>query len=118
MTRVKRGITAHKRHKKLLKLTTGYRHGRRKLIRQAKQASLKAGQHAYRDRRRKKRDFRRLWIVQINAAIKPHEISYSQFIQGLTKAKIELNRKMLAELANKEPEEFSKIVEKAKSALK
>lgn len=118
MTRVKRGITAHKRHKKLLKQTAGYRHGRRKLIRQAKEASLKAGQHAYRHRRAKKGDFRRLWIVQINSAIKPFEISYSHFIQGLAKANIELNRKVLAELAQKDPEEFSKIVAKAKSALK
>jgi large subunit ribosomal protein L20 len=117
MPRVKRGIMVRKRHKKILALAKGYRHGRKNLFRQAKQAILKAGQHAFRDRRTKKRNFRRLWIVRINAAIRPHGLSYSQFIRGLDKAEITINRKVLSELAVQEPEEFNKIADKVKTVL-
>lgn len=117
MARVKRGIQVKKRHKKLLKLTKGYQLGRSKLFRQAKQAVLKAGQYAYRDRRNKKRDFRRLWIVQLNAAARAHGMSYSQFIFGLEKSGLNLNRKVLAELSIKAPAEFEKVAVKVKAAL-
>jgi large subunit ribosomal protein L20 len=117
MARVKRGIQVKKRHKKILKLTKGYKLGRSKLFKQAKQAMLKAGQHSYRDRRNKKRDFRRLWIVQLNAAVRAHGLSYSAFIYGLDKAEITLNRKVLASLSIDAPEQFSKVVEKVKSAI-
>ncbi len=117
MARIKRGIQTHKRHKKLLKLTKGYKLGRNNLFRQAKQAVLKAGTFAYRDRRNKKRDFRRLWIVQMNAAVRAHGINYSQFISGLEKAELTFNRKVLAEMSIKAPTEFAAIVEKAKQAL-
>ncbi|HSX42338.1 MAG TPA: 50S ribosomal protein L20 [Candidatus Saccharimonadales bacterium] len=117
MARIKRGIQTHKRHKKLLKLTKGYKLGRKNLFRQAKQAVLKAGTFAYRDRRNKKRDFRRLWIVQMNAAVRAHGLNYSQFINGLEKAELTFNRKVLAELSIKAPAEFAAIVEKAKKAL-
>lgn len=116
MPRVKRGTTIRKRHKKLLSLTKGFKHGRKNLVRLAKQAMIRAGQYAYRDRRVKKRDFRSRWIVKINSALLPHDITYSQFIAGLKKAKIDLNRKTLAELAEFHNEEFVKIVEKVKSA--
>jgi large subunit ribosomal protein L20 len=116
MPRVKRGTTVRKRHKKLLSLTKGFKHGRKNLVRLAHQAMIRAGQYAYRDRRVKKRDFRSRWIVKINAALETHDMSYSQFIAGLKKAKIELNRKSLAELAEFHNEEFVKIVEKVKSA--
>ena len=118
MARVKRGLQVHKRHKKILDLTKGYKLGRNNLIRQAKQAMLKAGQFAYRDRRNKKRDFRSLWIVQLNAATRAHSISYSQFIYGLEKAGINLNRKVLSELSVESPEQFAVIAEKVKAALK
>lgn len=118
MARVKRGVTARKRHKRLLKQTKGYKHGRKKLYRVAKQAWLKAGQHSYRDRRNKKRVFRGLWIVRLNAAVRAQDMKYSEFINGLKKAKIELNRKVLSELAQESPEEFAKIAAKAKAALK
>ena len=114
MSRVKRGMMVRKRHKKILKAAKGYRHGRRKLVKQAKEAIVKAGQHAYRDRRRKKRDFRSLWIIQINAACRQNEIKYSTFINGLKRAKIDLDRKVLADLAENEPEEFRKLVERVK----
>lgn len=115
MARVKRGTTVKKRHKKLLKLAKGYRHGRKKLVKRAREAILKAGQYAYRDRRAKKRDFRRLWIIQINAACRLNDIKYNAFINGLKKHKIELNRKVLAQIAQENPEEFSKLVEKVKT---
>lgn len=118
MARVKRGTQVRKRHKKVLQLTKGYKLGRSKLFRQAKQAMLKAGEHSYRDRRNKKRDFRKLWIVQINAAVRSQGLSYSQFIAGLDSAKITLNRKVLADLSITAPEEFAKVAEKAKTALK
>lgn len=112
--RIKRGVMVKKRHKNILKLTKGYRHGRKKLIKQAKEAILKAGVNAYRDRRNKKRDFRRLWIVRINAAVRESGLTYSKFIKGLKDKKIELDRKILADLAMNHPEEFKKIVEKVK----
>lgn len=117
MARIKRGIQVHKRHKKVLAATKGYKLGRNNLYRQAKQAMLKAGQYSYRDRRNKKRDFRSLWILQINAAVRAHDLSYSKFIFGLNKAGITLNRKVLAELSVKSPDQFAEIIEKAKTAL-
>lgn len=114
MSRVKRGTTVRKKHKSLLGKTKGFRHGRKNLVKMARQADLKAGLYAYRDRRNKKREFRRLWIVQINAACRLNEITYSKFINGLLKNKIELNRKVLADLAENEPEEFKKLVAKVK----
>jgi len=116
MTRVKTGTVARQRHNKVYKKTKGYRHGRKNLIRQANQAVLKAGVFAYRDRRVKKRDFRRLWIVRINAALKPHDLTYSKFIAGLKKANIELDRKVLADLAQTQPEKFDEIVVAVKTA--
>lgn len=115
MARVKRGIMVRKRHKKILKLTKGYRHGRKNLIRLAKQAILKAGTHAYRHRRQKKREFRRLWIVKINAASREHGLTYSQFMAKLKKSGVSLDRKILAELAVTKPPEFKKIVDKVLS---
>lgn len=114
MPRVKRGTTTKKKHKNLLAKTKGFRHGRKNLVKMARQADTKAGQYAYRDRRTKKRDFRQLWIVQINAACRLNDISYSVFMNGLKKAQIELNRKVLAQMAQENPEEFKKLVEKAK----
>jgi len=115
MSRVKRGVTTRQKHKKLLKQTKGFRHGRKNLVKLARQADTKAGQYAYRDRRVKKRDFRRLWIIQINAACRLNDIKYSVFMNGLKKAKIELDRKVLSQLAQENPEEFKKLVEKVKS---
>ena len=114
MVRVKRGKTAHKRRKNLLKHVKGFRWGRKSKYRLAKEALLHAWKYAFRDRRTKKREFRKLWQVQINAACREKEISYSKFIHGLKKNKIELDRKILAELAQKKPEIFEKIVEKVK----
>lgn len=114
MPRVKRGIQAKKTHKNILEQTKGYRHGRKNLIRRAKEAITKAGQFAYRDRRNKKRDFRALWIVQINAACRQNEITYSVFMDGLKKKNIELDRKVLSQIARENPEEFSKLVAKVK----
>jgi len=118
MARVKRGTLVRKRHKKLLRTTKGYKHGRRKLFKRAKEAWLKAGQHAYRDRRRKKREFRALWIQQLNAAVRVENLKYSEFVNGLKKAKIPLNRKVLSQIAQEEPDEFAKITAKVKAALK
>lgn len=114
MARIKRGITTKAKHKKLLAKTKGFRHGRKNLVKMARQADLKAGQYAYRDRRSKKRMFRRIWIVKINAACRENGIKYSQLINGLKDKKIELDRKILADLAENNPDEFSKIVEKIK----
>jgi len=114
MTRVKRGKIAHKRRKRVLKQTKGYKWRRSKTYRAAKEALMHALSYAYRDRRRKKREFRRLWQIRINAALKEHGFSYSKFIAGLKKAKIELDRKMLADLAINKPEIFKEIAEKAK----
>ena len=118
MTRVKRGTTVKKSHKKILKKTIGFRHGRKNLVKRAKEAYLKAGTYAYRDRRVKKRVFRRLRIVKINAATRAVGLSYSQFIKGLQKANIQLDRKILADLALNNPEEFATIINKAKVALR
>ena len=110
MARTKRGVTSHARHKKILKQVKG-QYGRRKnTIRVAKQALEKAMQYAYRDRRQKKRNFRRLWIIRINAAVRQHNISYSKFIAALKAKNIELNRKTLAHLAVHDPEGFAQIV--------
>src|ERR1700692_4329640 len=99
MSRVKRGVTAHARHKKVLDLAKGYRGRRKNVYRIAKEAVIKAGQYAYRDRRQKKREFRALWIARINAVARLHGLSYSRMINGLMKAELEIDRKMLADLA-------------------
>ena len=117
MPRVKRGVTARARHKKVLDLAKGYRGRRSKVWRIAKQAVMRAGQYAYRDRRNKKRVFRALWIARINAAAREHGINYSRFIYGLKKSGIEMNRKALSELAIADPEAFKVLVETAKKAL-
>ncbi len=117
MPRVKRGVTARNRHKKVLAKAKGYRGARSRVYRVAYQAVVKAGQYAYRDRRQKKRQFRALWIVRINAAAREHGLSYSRLINGLNKAQIELDRKILAELAVNDKAAFAKIAEQAKSAL-
>lgn len=117
MARVKRGVIAGRRHKKVLAKAKGYYNARRKVFRAAKQAVIKAGQYAYRDRRAKKRDFRALWIARINAAAREHGLSYSRLINGLLKAGIEVDRKILAELAVHEPASFAAICEQAKAQL-
>lgn len=113
MTRVKRGNVARKRRKKILKLAKGFRGSHSRLFRVANQQVMKALRNAYRDRRRRKRDFRRLWIVRINAAARVHGMSYSQLTGKLKKANIELNRKMLAQMAVLDPDGFSKVLELA-----
>ena len=117
MPTVKRGVTARARHKKVLKLSKGFRGRRNNVYRVAKQAVMKAGQYAYRDRLTKKRVFRALWIARINAAARNNDMTYSQFIHGLKKAAIEMDRKVLADLAVFDKAAFSAIVEKAKAAL-
>jgi large subunit ribosomal protein L20 len=117
MARVKRGVQAKARHKKVLKQAKGYRGSRSKTYKVAKQAVMRAGQYAYRDRRVKKRVFRSLWIVRINAAARDNGMTYSQLIAGLKKANIDLDRKVLASLAVKDKEAFSLIAEQAKSNL-
>lgn len=117
MARVKRGVTAHARHKKVLKQAKGYYGARRKVYRVAKQAVIKAGQYAYRDRRTRKRMFRRLWIVRINAAARQFGMSYSRFMDGLNKADIEVDRKVLADLAVHDIAAFGVLAEKAKASL-
>ena len=116
MPRVKRGMMVRKRHKALLKLTKGYKHGRKNLYRQAKQAMLKAGENARRDRRNKKRSFRRLWIVRLNAAVRAHGMTYGNFIAKATIMNLGLNRKVLSELAVKNPDQFTEVVEKVKNS--
>ncbi len=116
MTRVKRGNVARKRRKKVLKLAKGFRGSHSRLFRTANQQVMKALRNAYRDRRKRKRDFRRLWITRINAAARMQGISYSQLTGQLKKANIELNRKMLAQLAIMDPQAFEKVVEMAKTA--
>jgi large subunit ribosomal protein L20 len=118
MSRVKRGVTKRARHKKILKLAKGYRGRAKNCFRVAIEKVEKALQYAYRDRRVKKRDFRALWIQRINAAVRQNDMIYSTFINGLKLAKIDLDRKVLSDLAVREPETFAKIVEKAKAALK
>jgi large subunit ribosomal protein L20 len=117
MPRVKRGVTARAAHKKVLKQAKGYRGARSRVFRVAKQAVTKAGQYAYRDRKAKKRLFRRLWIARINAAARECGISYSRLMQGLKKANIDIDRKMLADLAIADSAAFSQIVDKAKASL-
>ena len=117
MSRVKRGVQAHAKHKKVLKSAKGYYGARRKVYRVAKQAVIKAGQYAYRDRRVKKREFRALWIQRINAAARMCDMSYSRFIDGLNKAGVEVDRKMLADIAVHDMPAFEKLAEKAKAAL-
>ncbi len=117
MPRVKRGVTAKARHKKVLKAAKGYYGARSRTYKTARQAVFKAGQYAYRDRRQKKRQFRALWIVRINAASKANGLSYSKFINGLNKAGIALDRKVLADLALHDAAAFAGLVEKAKAAL-
>jgi large subunit ribosomal protein L20 len=117
MARVKRGVTTHARHKKSRELAKGYRGFRRNVIRVVKQAVTKAGQYAYRDRKQRKRQFRALWIVRINAAANEHGMSYSRFMNGLKKAGIEMDRKVLADLAVHEKAGFAALVEQAKAAL-
>ena len=117
MPRVKRGVTAHARHKKILALATGYRGRRKNVFRIAKQAVMKAGQYAYRDRRTRKRVFRQLWIARINAASRELGVSYSKFMAGLKKAQIDIDRKVLADLAVNDPAAFGSIVDKVKAQL-
>ena len=117
MPRVKRGVTARARHKKVLALAKGYRGRRGNVYRIAKQAVMRAGQYAYRDRRTKKRVFRALWITRINAATREHGLTYSRFINGLNRASIALDRKVLAELAVNDKPSFAAIVERVKATL-
>ncbi|HLF31896.1 MAG TPA: 50S ribosomal protein L20 [Xanthomonadales bacterium] len=117
MARVKRGVQAHARHKKVLDEAKGYYGARRKVYRVAKQAVIKAGQYAYRDRRQRKRQFRSLWIVRINAAAREFGLSYSRFMDGLTKAEVEIDRKVLADLAVHDLAAFGALAEKARASL-
>ena len=117
MSRVKRGVTAHARHKKVLKAAKGYYGRRKNTIRVAKQAVEKAGQYAYRDRKAKKRTFRSLWIQRINAATRQHGMTYGRFIDGLNKAGVEVDRKVLSDLAINQPDAFKVLVDKAQDAL-
>lgn len=117
MSRVKRGVTAHARHKKVLAKAKGYYGARNSVYRVAKQAVTKAGQYAYRDRRQRKRQFRSLWIARINAAAREFDISYSRMIDGLNKASIEIDRKVLADLAVHDIAAFGQLAEKAKAQL-
>ncbi|MFD1006721.1 MULTISPECIES: 50S ribosomal protein L20 [Oceanisphaera] len=117
MARVKRGVTARARHKKILKQAKGYYGARSRVYRVAVQAVTKAGQYAYRDRRAKKRQFRQLWIARINAASRQNGLSYSRFINGLKKASVEIDRKILADIAVHDKTTFTALVSKAKEAL-
>jgi large subunit ribosomal protein L20 len=117
MARVKRGVTARRRHKKIIKLAKGYYNARRKVFRVAKQAVTKAAQYAYIGRKQRKRQFRSLWIVRINAAARLHGLSYSRFMNGLLKANVTLDRKALADIAIHDPVAFGAIAEQAKRAL-
>ena len=117
MARVKRGVIAHRRHKKILKKAKGYYNARRKVFRVAKQAVIKAGQYAYIGRRLKKRQYRALWIQRLNAAAREHGLSYSRLINGLSKAGVAIDRKALADLAVHEPAAFAAVVAQAKAAL-
>ncbi|MBP6625832.1 MAG: 50S ribosomal protein L20 [Arenimonas sp.] len=117
MARVKRGVTARRRHKKIIKMAKGYYNARRKVFRVAKQAVTKALQYAYIGRKQKKRQFRSLWIVRINAAARLHGLSYSRFMNGLLKANVTLDRKALADIAIHDPAAFGQIAEQAKRAL-
>ena len=115
MTRVRNGVVTKQRHKKILKEARGYFGSKHREFKSAKEQLMHAGQYAYRDRRQKKREFRKLWIVRINAACRENEISYSRFIEGLNKAGLDINRKMLSEIAINDPKAFSELVKVAKS---
>jgi large subunit ribosomal protein L20 len=117
MARVKRGVVARRRHKKIMKQAKGYYGARSRVFRVAKQAVIKAGQYAYRDRRNRKRQFRALWIARINAGARANGLSYSRLIAGLKKANVEIDRKVLADLAMNEQQAFAAVVEKAKASL-
>ncbi len=117
MARVKRGVVARRRHRKVLNRAKGYYGARRKVFRVAKQAVIKAGQYSYRDRRQRKRDFRSLWITRINAAARENGLSYSRFINGLKRAEIEVDRKVLADLAVHDKAAFKALAEKAQASL-
>ena len=117
MSRVKRGVTAHAKHKKVLKQAKGYYGRRKNTVRVAKQAVEKAAQYSYRDRKARKRDFRGLWIQRINAAVRTHGMTYARFIDGCKKAGIEVDRKVLSDLAITEPAAFAAIVDQARAAL-
>lgn len=117
MARVKRGVVARARHKKILKAAKGYYGARSRVYRVAFQAVIKAGQYAFRDRRAKKREFRQLWIARINAAVRFHGLSYSKFINGLKKANIEIDRKILADIAVYDQVTFKALVEKVRAVL-
>ncbi|MEB3163819.1 MAG: 50S ribosomal protein L20 [Prochlorothrix sp.] len=114
MTRVKRGNVARKRRQKVLKLAKGFRGSHSKLFRTANQRVMKALTNAYRDRRKRKRDFRRLWIARINAAVRPYDLSYSRFIGGLKQSDVQINRKMLSQLAVLDPDAFKAVVDVVK----
>ncbi|MGV8146199.1 MAG: 50S ribosomal protein L20 [Alkaliphilus sp.] len=117
MARVKKALNARKKHKKILKLAKGFRGARSKLFRPANQSVMRALQHAYVGRKLRKRDFRRLWITRINAAVRQYDLSYSRFMNGLKLCEIEVNRKMLSEMAIHDKEGFKSLVEKAKEKL-
>jgi large subunit ribosomal protein L20 len=117
MARVKKAVASRKRRKKVLKAAKGYREGRRKLVRTARETVERSMAYAYRDRRKRKGDFRRLWITRINAAVRQHGLSYSKFIHGLNQAGIEINRKLLSDLAINDEKAFADIVAQAKGAL-
>ncbi|MGN6582709.1 MAG: 50S ribosomal protein L20 [Rhizobiaceae bacterium] len=117
MARVKRGVTAHAKHKKVLKAATGFYGRRKNTIRIAKQAVEKSLQYAYRDRKNRKRNFRALWIQRINAAVREHGLTYGRFIDGLNKAGIEIDRKVLSDMAIHEPQAFAALVAQSKSSL-
>ena len=118
MARVKRGVTAHAKHKKVLKAAKGFYGRRKNTIRTAKAAVDKSLQYAYRDRKARKRNFRALWVQRINAATREHGLTYSQFMNGILKAGIEVDRKVMADLAVREPAAFKALVEQAQAALK
>ncbi len=117
MSRVKRGVTTHARHRKVMKAAKGYYGRRKNTFRAANQAVEKAGQYAYRDRKQRKRNFRALWIQRINAAARDNGLTYGRFINGLDRAGVEIDRKVLADLAVREPEAFKALVDKAQAAL-
>ena len=117
MARVKRGVTAHAKHKKVLKAAKGYYGRRKNTIRVAKQAVEKANQYGYRDRKRRKRSFRALWIQRLNAAVRPFGLTYSRFIHGLSQAGLVMDRKVLSDLAIREPAAFEAVVQQAKAAM-
>ena len=117
MARIKRGVTKHARHRKIVKAAKGYQGRRKNTVRVARQAVEKAGQYAYRDRRNRKRAFRRLWIQRINAGARAHGMTYGAFVHGLAKAGVELDRKVIADIAARDPDSFAELVATARGAL-